>query len=215
MDGARNRIVENERLLGLVKAAAEVNELEAAIDGKAQDVLRPARARPRRLWPVGILAAAALVALFVVPRGLRIVDCEVVRVAERGSDTAPDAYRISLSLSRPGFIRIVVVDERLERWILPFEDRAAGATQPVDERWTGTLPLQVARLDPRGPALVKYYMVIASSDQSPRIEELLPAIPDPVAESSADAGAVLRRLQELGESLSSRFDCVVHLDRVP
>jgi len=207
--------VENERLLGLVRTAAEVDELEAAIDGKTEDVQRPTRARLRRLWPVGLLAAAALVALFVVPRGLRIVDCEVIRVAERGHETAPDAYRISLSLSRPGYIRLVVIDERLERWILPFEDRAADATRPVDERWTGSLPLQVAERDPRGPALVKYYMVIASADQSPTIEELLLAIPDPVAESSADAGVVLRRLQELGESLSSRFDCVVHLGRVP
>lgn len=204
-----------ERILGLAKAALEVDELEAAINKQAGVPAGPIRARSKRLWPLGIMATAALVSLVVLPAGLRIQDCTIVARVDRGHDSIPNSYWLSLGLNRPGLIRIVVVDERLERWVLPVGGRPNGAPELVKGRWTGKLPANVASQDPRGPARVVYYMVIASKRLSPTVEELLAAIPDPIAELPANDGKVFSHLEQIAASLSREFDCAVHVGRLP
>lgn len=207
--------VNDERILGLARAALEVDELEAAINKQAGGPARSIRAGLKRLWPVGIIAAAALVCLLVLPPGLRIQDCAIVERVDRGHASFPDSYTLSLGLNRAGLIRIVVVDERLERWVLPFDGRPNGSPAPVKGRWKGKLPANVASQDPRGPARVVYYMVIASQRLSPTVEELLAAIPDPIAELPANDKNVFSHLEQIAASLSRQFDCAVHVGRFP
>ena len=113
------------------------------------------------------------------------------------------------------WIRIVVVDERLERWILPFHGRPNGSPEPVTGRWTGELPANVASQDPRGPARVVYYMVVASPDLAPTVDDLLAAIPDPISESPVKEESMLSHLDRIAASLSHQFECAVHVGRLP
>jgi hypothetical protein len=208
--------VDDKRILQLVKAASELEEFGAAVSGR-DSTLRDRPPRRLRLvhWAaIGLPVAAAVALMVLTPPSLQISEFQVVTVAQRGADS--DArHRCILAVSRPANMHLVLVDERLEPWIIPIADDGKGYTRRVEERWEFYPPSQLHEDDARGPAGAVYAIAIAAAGASPTVDDLLAAIPDPIAPAESDDAAVRAALQRLVDDLTAHFDCAVRFEPLP
>jgi len=113
--------MDEKRMFQLIKAAAELEELHAAVEGRPPEPVSPVRPRRRRRWLLlaAPLAAAAL-ALIFRPPALHLEEITVKRVPVRSAETE---LEVTLRWNRPARVRLVVIDEKNEPWIIPIGDR--------------------------------------------------------------------------------------------
>ncbi|MCG8409445.1 MAG: hypothetical protein MI923_29925 [Phycisphaerales bacterium] len=160
------------------------------------------------------IAAAALVAIFILPfhRALIIEEFNVTTAAVRGEK---DTLNIDLTLNRTAYITIIMVDERFERWIKPFDTDTSEFVQKTDRMTSLSTSIYPNPDDVRGPAKAIMVMAIASLDPILSVDELLDAIPDPVVPPDADRQAAYARLKELGRELEGRLECLIRVELIP
>ncbi len=215
-NGRGRFLVEEKEILELVGAATELDELDAAVAGRrAGQAHVPQRAKPSvRWWTIGVpvAAAAILFLVFIRPGKLAIREFTVTLPAVRAAETE---LSITLELNRPAYIRFVLIDERRERWLMPFDVDEGKYVGLVN----GTVSFRVSPYpksdDPRGPARAEIAMVVASLEPAPTPDELLEAIPDPVIPAEGKDQALYDELSRIRAALEGRFDCLVQFARVP
>jgi hypothetical protein len=202
--------MDEKRMFQLIKAAAELEELHAAVEGRPPEPVSPVRPRRRRRWLLlaAPLAAAAL-ALIFRPPALHLEEITVKRVPVRSAETE---LEVTLRWNRPARVRLVVIDEKNEPWIIPIGE----ADQYVSAADT-EFHLRVPSPHSQGavPRVPKYVVVVASAGPAPDAGELLRQLPDPVAPLSADHTSVRAALERLASQVSAAFDCTVHVKNVP
>ena len=221
--------MEEREILGLVRAASELDDLDAAVaGGRAGQARAPQGPKPPVGWwaiGVAVAAAAVLFVVFLRPMKLTIREFTVAGPAaqtprglveaEPGAQEADSRLSITLELNRRAYVRIILIDERHERWLMPF-DVDAGEYAGIAH---GTAAFRVSqypkRDDPRGPARAEIAMVVASAGPAPAPDDLLEAIPDPVLPAESKDQALYDELDQIRDALESRFDCVVKFARVP
>lgn len=212
-----------ERLLERYADQLSAGEWQTAVPAEVRERLRAYAleqgSRQRwvvRLWPywagAGAVAVAASLALFFVPLGapIRIDAMSIAPVVLRGAEEQID---VALKLSRTGFIRIVVIDDRCERWVLPFDEKQSTFVQRLD----GAKTLHItSHPNPAHPdSKTRYILAIASRGERPTAAELLQVIPDPVVSPDAGETALRKAIDQLRERLEKRFDCTVRFERLP
>ena len=221
--------MKEKEILKLVGAATELDELDAAVAGRRPGQAQvPQRAKaPVRWWTIGVpvAAAAILLLVFIRPGKLAITEFTVTAPAVRtprelaggepGERDAETRLSITLGLNRRAYIRIILIDERHERWLMPFDVDEGKYVGLVN----GTVSFRVSPYpkseDPRGPARAEIAMVVASLEPAPTPDELLEAIPDPVLSAEGKDQALYDELNRIRAALESRFDCLAQFARVP
>ncbi len=219
---------ELERLLNRYADQLSDEKLEAATPPELQDRLRRHAERETRgssrivqFGVVGLLGLAACVALMVfliLPRqaALRIERFELSAAGvHRGPDAEAAKLEIDLRLSRPGYIRVIQIDARSEPWLIPFDSDAKEFVHRVERDYQAECPTFPDPNDPRGPAEARFVMLVASSEPVPTKEDLLQAIPDPIAPPDTPSAQVSARLEQLTRHLEARFRCAVNVQPVP
>lgn len=201
----------DKRILQLVKAACELDEFEAAVSGREPTLqgAPPRRSRLLRWAAIGLPVAAAVAFMSLRSAPLKISEFQAKAEQRAGSEPR---YRCTLCVSRPAIVRLVLIDERLERWIIPIADDGEAYAKQVEERWVFNPPAHLNEDDPRGPVRAIYALAIATTVQSPTVDELLAAIPDPIAPAGSDDAAVRTALQRVAEDLAARFGCAVRVE---
>ena len=208
--------MKEKEILELVEAATELDELDAAVAGRwaGQDHV-PQRAKPSVGWWVlgaPVAAAAILFLIFIVPARLAIKEFTITLPVVRAAETE---LSITLELNRPAYIRFVLIDERRERWLMPFDVDKGDYVGMVK----GTVSFRVSPYpksdDPRGPARAEIVMVVASLGSVPTPDELLESIPDPVVPAEGENRALYDELNRIRVALEGRFDCLVRFAWVP
>lgn len=205
--------MDDQRLLKLVKAAVELEELEASVNLRSpkHPSMAQRRSATQRWVKVGasVLAVAAVLVIMVTRQDIAIEQMAVLRVPVR----APGAdIEISLNLNRPAYLRVVLIDMRNERWIMPIGTRSEYVAQ-VPEQYRMQVPS--AAIGTGAASRAAYVMIIASRRLTPTAEELLDAIPDPVAPSSVEPATVRQRLDDIAVDLEQTFDCAVRVEQIP
>lgn len=208
--------MDDKRILELAQAAVELDELDAA-SAEQQPIsaaARTAAVRRLRWWMMGagVAAAAALALVVLLPPDLTINELAVTVPAQRNLDSK---IKIDLALSRPAYIRIVFVDERFERWVMPLDEDQAVYVKRIGEEVTIRGDLHPNPTDPRGSAEAILVMTIASAEPTPSADDLLAAIPDPVVPPQAGEQALFDGLESFRDDIEQRFDCVVRFKPVP
>jgi hypothetical protein len=219
-----------EQLLERYAAEVSADELERLIEPETRKRLercaliqaRQSRVRRRIIkLAVGVagLAAAACLLLVFYPRAAVSIDAFSVSTL-RGSDRAPGemVFDVRLATNHPAYVRIVLIDDRHEPWIMPFggsrSDTAQEYVRHVKAPTSWTLSAQPNPKHPKAKAI--FAMVIASKGEAPSTDALLKVIPDPVAPAEADLEAVRQALERMRDDLEKRFKgCVVEFRPIP
>jgi hypothetical protein len=216
-----------EQLLDRYAAELTADELEGLIQPETRERLercaviqaRQLRVRSRIIFTVSVmgLAAAACLVLVLYPRAApRIDDFRVSTL--RGVDRVSGdlEFDVWVTLKRPGYVRIVLIDETAQWWLTPFDQDRSSTPKDYVQRIQGTKTWTVsAQPNPKHPkAKAIFAMVIASKGEAPSAEALLKAIPDPVAPPNADTDIVRQALERIRTDLQQRFDCVVRFEPI-
>lgn len=158
----------------------------------------------------GIAAVAACVLFLIVPRATLSIDKFSLSVPTVRSGVSLE-FEIELGLSEAGYVRVIVIDNRYEHWIMPFDEEQY--VRRLDE--TESLHI-TARPNPDDPeAKAIFAMVVATDAPSPSGEELDKFIPDPIVAPDADMEILRRALERLRTDLEKKFKCAVRFDRIP
>ncbi|MCK4659063.1 MAG: hypothetical protein KAV82_06030 [Phycisphaerae bacterium] len=210
--------MEEKRISKLIRAATEVDELEAALTGGV-DTRESASVDTKRVvrwWIVGVpitAVAAVLVWVLLLPPTLLINE---LAVRPPPTVRGPDAgwFLIDLSLNRAAYIRVVLIDQRHEPWIMLLDDEQTAYVRRIDNTASIRSNREPKPDDPRGAVKAIVVMVIASLGPTPSADELLETISDPVVPSEANKQTLLRELERISADLRARFDCAVRFEAI-
>lgn len=210
-----------EKLLDRYADQLSPEELAAAIPAELRHRLREIairegsrKGRIMRFWPywAGVAALAACVVFTTLPREdeLSIESMTISPMTVRGGESLVD---VSLSLNRTGYTRVVVIDDRHEPWIMPFDSGGKIFVLRLDQAASLTVD---ARPNPRHPdALAIFIMLVVTPDEHPTAEQLLHSIPDPIVPSGAADTEFHRAMNQLCGKLKAEFKCAVRFTPVP
>jgi hypothetical protein len=216
--GLSERIVDEtdeKKMLELVRAAAELEEFEADAQARiAEESRRPARPARRRWLKIAapMLAVAAVAALlFPVPTSHVVFqEAALRRPAVRALDSD---LEIAISLNRPAYLRVMIIDERNERWLRPINEPSTYVVR-VREQEVLRIPAVPDSVEPR-PGRPKFAVLIASADPPPSADDLLERIPDPIAPLAGGDDEVREALEKIAADLTRAYRCAVHIEPVP
>jgi hypothetical protein len=200
--------MDEERILKLVQAAVELDELEATVLDGTRPPTRGSsfRRRVRRGWlavPLAVAATVAFVALRTPP--LAITGLEIQQAVTRGEN---EGLTLRFHLNRSAHIGIIAIDERNERWLIPFGGEATAPFRRLSGSQSIQIPPHPGPEDARGPARATALLVIASEDGFDAPDLLLEAVPDPVAPPGTSLAALEARLRTIVDELSVRYDWI-------
>ncbi len=205
--------MDEKRLTELVKSAIELDELEAAAEGRPgmASMAGPGQQHARRRWATGtaLAATAAIVAYFLLSPQLAIDRLTISTQVSRG---ASEQLEIVVGVSRPAYVRLLLIDTRNERWLVPIAEEPTPYERHLDKVVTLRGDVVPNPDDPRGVSRAVLAIVIASLGEAPSLEELLEAVPDPVANSLDDLD---RSISHVANELETKFGCVVRYVRIP
>lgn len=205
---------DEERMLELVRAAAELEDFEADVRGRmaGDSMARPPRAAAVRWLKIAapILAVAAVVAFVLLPPRLTFQSVTVRPPAVRTPDAAVE---LAIALSRPAYLRVVIIDENNERWIRPI-DHSSTYVVKVNERQVLKMPAVPDTVEPR-PGAPRFVLLIASTGPQPTADDLLQRVSDPIAPPGSDMPAVRRALDQIAADLAQNYGCAVHIASMP
>jgi hypothetical protein len=211
-------MMKDEEILKLVPDALDLDALKAADEGR--EPLAHAKPQRRRLplppWLLsGAAAAAAVIALMLVYRGspeVKITDLRAEYLAVRGAE---GEWHVTGELSRPAHVCVVVIDDRLERWVMPVGGPNGDIWQTQSPQLGLYVPSRPRPDDARGPARGRFLLLLAAGRPSADANGLLTAIPEPIGATDLSEVEVIARLEQIASNLKRRFGVGVRVLRLP
>jgi hypothetical protein len=204
MEQSPQRQRDGQEILELVSAAVDADDL--IVEDEGGDGLSSVGLPARRGWPCWALliptAAAAVLAIWLVRDPLPIIREVHLQSALRSS--SEDMWGLEVSLRRPAAVAVVVIDARLERWLVPFDAEGGVYWSRVRESHSILVPTLPNPGDGLGAAQSRYVLLLVSAQRPPTAADLLAAIPDPVSSDASDADVELR-LNDIAAALKDRF----------
>lgn len=207
--------MDDDKVIDLVRAALDVDELEAIETGRTplRHQVAPPRRRRLQLITGAVAGLAAAIGLFVVIRPHsppNILDVNVKVNSVRSVDVD---YALKITCDRAAYLAVFAIDDRHERWLFPMKDSSPKKPEPAGTR-EFVLPRVPRPDDPRGPAKAKRLLVIVSA-QSISSETLLLKVPDPIVSISADDAQVQTALAAIARNLEKQFPCSTRIANIP
>ena len=208
--------MDERQITGLVRAAMEVDELEAADSGQPTSDLHPSRHRSSRKWwamwtTVG--AVAALVALVISrpesPPAIvsAKIDWEPVRDMDAG-------LVLTVKCDKPAHLSVIAIDERNERWLLRADKTSDSYDRYILDEVQFTLHRFPRPDSPQSGAPIRNVFLVALSKPA-SAELLLQIIQDPIVSANSNGDEILDKLSAIEQELQRRFRCSVWRLDVP
>ncbi|MBU0639014.1 MAG: hypothetical protein KKB50_09130 [Planctomycetes bacterium] len=168
-------------------------------------------------WVLAPAACLALIAFLLTQWGPPLTIERMVITPERvrAPSNQPGELLLSLELSSPAHIRVVVFDARHEGRLVPLDDAGQEFVRRIELAYNLRFDGASRQTDAGGAAKVLFVMVVASPGPSPSTEELLQSIPERVAPRTEDRGEIAQALKQLARQLESRFNCTTRVTPVP
>ena len=199
--------MDEQRILRLVKAAAELQDLESAVDGRSPrtDLSPYPASRPFRRWRTYVLppiAVAAAACLFLLVR-TESPGVEITRFALTGSRGQTDQFYVDVEADRPCWVRLFARTESGALFVENLSLSGQGSSEKVTQP-TQFGPFQsVIQLPGRAPLRISHLLLVASRAPITDLDANA-AIPDVLA-VGGNSSEIQAAFEDLARSLERRF----------